>query len=202
MRFEKKVEKGYIMGKERALYYWSLICSSALPRGVGYEDLPRIFVIMLCEKDYLGKGVLSCRMGLCLRHTGEIMSDKLNIIYISGESADRSTRLGRVVHDLGCVRADNMLDPIMASRMRRIKETKEGVGRMDDFLMKYFGDAYDMGVSQGIEQGVEQGRAGVQSENVRRMLSKGRGEQEICECLGLTSEEFRKAAAQARPSAK
>ena len=174
----------------RAVCHWIAIGASELRKGSAFSDLPDICVVFVCRIDYFGDGIAVHRFRTADVEAGITADCGCDFVFVSlGLCGDRGAGLGGLAHDLKCAEAVSIRDEALRRRMIFLKETKEG-----NKLMKgYWGKVMEQGMERGMERGMAKGRSDVQAENVRRMLAKGRDEQEICECLGLTAEEFRKA---------
>ena len=55
--------------------------------------------------------------------------DQSHIIYVNAGIQD-DTELGKLMHDFHCRKASDMYSPILAKRMRELKETQKGIEEM------------------------------------------------------------------------
>ena len=64
--------------------------------------------------------------------TGEPFHDGEHILYINGayENKEDTSDLAKLIHDFRCSKAEDMLLPPLADRIRYFKETPEGVDYM------------------------------------------------------------------------
>lgn len=61
--------------------------------------------------------------------TGKPFADGEHILYVNGEYRGDSD-LGKLMHDFGCTKADDMNFDLIAERTRYLKENPEGVEKM------------------------------------------------------------------------
>lgn len=72
-------------------------------------------------------------------HTGvnyQPFEDKVHIIYVNGAFKDTNHPIGRLVHDLWCTRADDMLHDVLAQEVSYMKETEEWRTSMCEIIEK------------------------------------------------------------------
>lgn len=109
---------------ERARYYSGLMDMNTLEAGQDFRDLPEATVIFITKKDILGDGLPVYHMERLVCETGKSFRDRSHIIYVNSEIQD-DTKLGRLMHDLYCKKADDMYNGVLAERVRVLKETPE-----------------------------------------------------------------------------
>ena len=76
------------------------------------------------------------------------------MIYVNSSRQD-NTELGRLMHDLHCKNAEDMLGEVLVKRVYELKETQEGV----DFMCREMDEIYNEGAKRGEEHGRIQGIA-------------------------------------------
>lgn len=113
----------------RARYHSSVMDIENLDAGQEFIELPDTYIIFITEKDFYGK----CepiypieRMNLA---TGKPFADGEHILYVNGEYRGNSD-LGKLMHDFGCTKADDMNFDLIAERTRYLKENPKGVEEM------------------------------------------------------------------------
>ncbi len=77
----------------------------------------------------------------------------------------------------------------LRNRTRELKESDKGGDSMSDVIRELIERGREQGREEGIEQGVEKGMRSAQVRNVRTMLGKGLGIEEISEYLSLSVED-------------
>ena len=116
---------------QRARYLSALLDSSvAYPIGKYCEKLRENYVIFITENDVLGYNqpiylIERHILGPDGRPLGSF-NDGAHIVFVNGARRHDQTELGRLMHDFFCTRAADMYSPLLAERMRQLKETKEG----------------------------------------------------------------------------
>lgn len=78
----------------------------------------------------------------------ENFNDGSHILYVNSAIQD-DTELGRLMHDLTCRDPDKMYSPILAERVRELKETQKGVEIMCREMDKIFNEGVELGEERG-----------------------------------------------------
>lgn len=121
----QRAEQG--AGVRRARFHSSMIDRTLLAKGDDFEDLVDTYVIFITEKDKFGAGLPLYHVERTipeLNHTA--FGDGAHIIYVNGEFRDLENPIGRLMHDMNCTDADEMLNPLLAEEVRYLKETEGG----------------------------------------------------------------------------
>ena len=116
-------------GVKRARYNSSLIDANVTEPGDEYEKLNETYVIFITENDVLGGGQPIYHIDRAIKETGALFGDESHILYVNSQVKD-DTVLGRLMHDFSCTKADDMIYPILANRVRYFKEYAKGVAIM------------------------------------------------------------------------
>ena len=116
-------------GVKRARYNSSLIDANVTEPGDEYEKLNETYVIFITENDVLGGGQPIYHIDRAIKETGALFGDESHILYVNSQVKD-DTVLGRLMHDFSCTKADDMIYPILANRVRYFKEDAKGVAIM------------------------------------------------------------------------
>ncbi len=90
------------------------------------ENLRETYVIFITEGDPLGFGLPIYHITRKIEENGESFQDGTHIIYANTGVQDVSTSLGRLMHDFTMKSASEMYNSVLADRVKRLKETKEG----------------------------------------------------------------------------
>ena len=64
-----------------------------------------------------------------IQETGKPFGDEQHILYVNAQIRDE-TELGKLMHDMWCVEAEDMHYSVLAERVRYFKENEEGVATM------------------------------------------------------------------------
>ena len=116
-------------GVKRARYNSSLIDANVTEPGDEYEKLNETYVIFITENDVLGGGQPIYHIDRTIKETGALFGDESHILYVNSQIKG-DTVLGRLMHDFSCTKADDMIYPILANRVRYFKEDAKGVAIM------------------------------------------------------------------------
>lgn len=111
----------------RARFHSSVIDRTLLEKGEDFDALADTYVIFITERDKFG-------LGLPLYHVERTITelqhqpfgDGAHIIYVNGAFRDLTHPVGRLMHDMNCTHADEMLNPLLAKEVRYLKETEGG----------------------------------------------------------------------------
>ncbi len=150
---------------KRARYHSSLLDVNTLKEGQNFEELVESYVIFITRNDVLGYGLPIYHIGRRIKEVTEEFPDETYIIYVNAKIQDETTELGRLMHDLQCRNAEEMYSKILAGRVRKLKETPEGV----DSMCREMDEIYN----EGIERGLEKGKMEMQQETVLFMSNLG-----------------------------
>lgn len=114
---------------KRARYNAALIDANITEPGDEYQALNECYVIFITENDVIGEGLPIYHAERMVLETGEPFGDEQHILYVNAQIKDE-TELGKLMHDMWCVEAEDMHYGILADRVRYFKENKEGVATM------------------------------------------------------------------------
>ena len=128
---------------KRARYHSGLMDMNILNPGEDFEKLPETYVIFITKDDVLKKNLPIYHVERIIGETKEAFNDGTHIIYVNSKICD-DTKLGRLMHDFHCQNASEMYSPVLAARVRELKETLGGE-RMCEEMEKIY--------SEGIESG-------------------------------------------------
>ena len=112
---------------ERARYHSGLLDMNTLKAGQDFEELPEKYVIFITRDDTMKMNLPIYDIRRKIVNTGKSFADNECILYVNAKIQD-DTRLGKLMHDLHCKKADEMYSKVLADRVRILKETPEGKG--------------------------------------------------------------------------
>lgn len=119
---------------QRLRYYSSIADSRMLKEGSVYTDLADSYTIFLMEKDVRGRGEpLYCYKR---QNEAEELGDGSYLLYVNG-AYEGDDPVGRLMHDFRCTRAEEMYYPVLAERVRYLKEHEEGKDFMSGVLEEW-----------------------------------------------------------------
>lgn len=114
---------------KRARYNAALIDANITEPGEEYQALNECYVIFITENDVIGKSLPIYHAERVILETGDRFDDEQHILYVNAQITDE-TELGRLMHDMWCVEAEDMHYGVLAERVRYFKEDEEGVATM------------------------------------------------------------------------
>ena len=109
-----------------------MIDAGCLGKGKDYDELPESFVIFITHGDIIGDGKAMYEIERMVKGDMKPFGDGSHIVYVSADLADRSTRLGKLMHDMECSDPREMFYTTLRKRVSYFKETKEGMIDMAD----------------------------------------------------------------------
>ena len=115
------------------------------------------------------------------------MEDGSYLFYVNGEY-EGDDPVGRLMHDFRCTRAEDMYYPVLAERVRYLKESEEG--------KKFMGSVFDQWKEEVAKEAEQKAIEKNSREIACRMIEEKELEDEkIARYSGLTLEEVRKLSA-------
>jgi len=114
---------------KRARYNAALIDANITEPGEEYQALNECYIIFITENDVIGEGLPIYHAERIVLETGKSFDDGQHILYVNAQIKDE-TELGKLMHDMWCVEAEDMHYSILADRVRYFKENEEGVAVM------------------------------------------------------------------------
>ncbi len=180
----QRAEKG--AGAKRIRYHQAMIDSHTLVKGKNFDDLPRLYIIFILEKDYFNRGqpIYRVKKSLDVQDENGIdlpYNDDCYIMYVNGEYQGDNP-LGKLMHDFTTANADEMYYDELAERMRYLKQDEEGVVMVSKIVEEYG----DERAAEALQQGIHQKAI----EIATMMLKDGKQIEEISKYTGLTAEEI------------
>ena len=166
---------------KRARYYSGILDANTLNPGEAFDELPRSHVIFITEEDVLGHGLAIYHMSRVIEETRTFFEDQSHIIYVNSQICD-DTELGRLMHDFHCADADDMYSPVLADRVRELKETQEGVEDMCREMEKI----YNEGRVEGEEKGRREGQIAEKKATARSLADMGMPMEKIAQAVRVS----------------
>ena len=141
---------------QRARYHSGLMDMNMLEAGKDFEDLPESYMIFITRGDALKNCLPIAHIRRRIDETGKVFEDAACVIYVNS-SIREDTKLGRLMHDFHCKDAKDMYSPVLADRVRELKETQEGVESMCREMEKLYNEGMAQGILLGEKRGIEIG---------------------------------------------
>ena len=102
---------------------------------------------VITEKDVLGGGKAVYHIHRTIEETGKKFGDGTHIIYINAKIQDE-TPVGKLMHDFLCTRAEDMYYPVLADKVRHLKEDEKEV----ETMCRIMEEIEERGEKQGIDR--------------------------------------------------
>ena len=147
-------------GAKRIRYHQAMIDSHTLVKGKTFDDLPRLYIIFILEKDYFNRGqpIYRVKKSLDVQDENGIdlpYNDDCYIMYVNGEYQGDNP-LGKLMHDFTTANADEMYYDELAERMRYLKQDEEGVVMVSKIVEEYGDERAAEALKQGRQQMAEE----------------------------------------------
>ena len=102
-----------------------------LDKGKDFEDLVDTYVIFITEHDRVGAGLPLYHVERRIAELDDaLLGDGAHIVYVNGQFRDLNHPVGRLMHDMNCTNAADILNPLLAQEVRYLKETEGGRTQM------------------------------------------------------------------------
>ena len=167
----------------RARYHSGLMNMNTLEAGQDFEELPDSYVIFITKEDALGYGLSRYHIGRVIEEVRAGFQDGSHILYVNSKVQD-DTELGRLMHDLHCREASEIYSPILAERIRELKETQEGV----DIMCREMDRIYSEGMEAGEKLGMKLGELKARQEMTRALAAMGISAEKIARAAKASPE--------------
>jgi hypothetical protein len=120
---------------KRARYTAAMVDMTLLEKGKEYDELPDRYTIFITEKDHFGQSLPMYHIENKVEELGNTpLNDGGHIIYVNGEYKNTDTLIGQIMHDFSCTNASDMINPLLRTRVRYLKETEGGRTEMCDVM--------------------------------------------------------------------
>lgn len=187
----QRAEKG--AGVRRARFHSSMIDRTLLEKGDDFESLVDTYVIFITEQDRFGAGLPLYHVERKIIELNDAMfGDGAHIIYVNGAFRDLEHPVGRLMHDMNCRDAKEMLNPLLAEEVRYLKETNGGRTQMCR--------AFEEVAKEAAMEAAKEAEEKTKRETARNLIALNQMSVEtIAKCVDLPVEEVR-ALAERKPA--
>ena len=187
----QRAEKG--AGVRRARFHSSMIDRTLLEKGDDFESLVDTYVIFITEQDRFGAGLPLYHVERKITELNDAMfGDGAHIIYVNGAFRDLEHPVGRLMHDMNCRDAKEMLNPLLAEEVRYLKETNGGRTQMCR--------AFEEVAKEAAMEAAKEAEEKTKRETARNLIALNQMSVEtIAKCVNLPVEEVR-ALAERKPA--
>ena len=156
-----------------------------LDKGKDFEDLVDTYVIFITEHDRFGAGLPLYHVERRITELDDaLFGDGAHIVYVNGQFRDLNHPVGRLMHDMNCTNAADILNPLLAQEVRYLKETEGGRTQMCR--------AFEEVARESAKEAEEKARIETKREMVRKLYALGQMSLEtIAECTELPLDEVK-----------
>ena len=168
----------------------SIITKSTEP-GERFESVPKVIIVYISERDFLGYGRTIYHIDKVIRENGEPIDDGLQEVFVN-TCIDDGTDIADLMRCFMQKEVHNKKFPKLSSRVRYLKEEEGGVSVMCEVMEQYMNEAKEAGIKEGKEAGIREGKAAEKKQIICRMIQKG-FEKEVIIDLGYTESEYEEA---------
>lgn len=178
---------------KRARYNAASIVTKNTEPGERFEDVPRVIIVYISERDFLGYGKTIYHIDKVIRENGELIDDGLQEVFVN-TCIDDGTDIADLMRCFMQKEVHNQKFPKLSSRVNYLKEDEGGVSVMCEIMEKYMSEAKEAGIKEGKEAGIKEGREAGIKEAICRLIEKGYDKHMILD-LGYTESEYKEAEA-------
>lgn len=168
---------------KRARYHSGLMDMNTLNPGQDFDELPESYVIFITRDDILGYDFPIYHIDRHIKEADDSFQDEAHIIYVNSRKQE-DTELGRLMHDLHCKNADEMHSPVLAKRVRELKDTQKGVELMCHEMEKIY--------SEGMESGEKRGELKAKKETALSLAEMGLPVEKIAKAVNHNVKDVQK----------
>ena len=185
----------------RARFHSSTIDRSLLEKGDEFDALVDTYVIFITEHDKFGAGLPLYHVERTIPELGHTpFGDGAHIIYVNGMFRDLNHPVGRLMHDMHCTRADDILNPLLAEEVRYLKETEGGNTTMCRAVEELAKEFAEEARQEGEAAGRQKGKREANIATAKNLLAMGTlSIEDIAKGVGLSVDEV-KALADKKPA--
>src|SRR5699024_6027369 len=152
--------------------------------GEELESLPETYVIFITENDYFGDKLPLYHIDLVIRESSKPFQDEAYIIYVNGQYRGNDP-IGSVMHDFFCADPKDMNNEILADEVAKYKDTDKGVNSMCRIMEELTNESRE----EGRAEGRAEGRLTNLLENVKKLMARGMGFDEVADMLELSKDD-------------
>ena len=169
---------------KRARYNSAMLDANVTKPGEELERLPETYVIFITENDYFGDKLPLYHIDRVIRESSKPFQDEAYIIYVNGQYRGNDP-IGSVMHDFFCADPKDMNNEILADEVAKYKDTDKGVNSMCRIMEELTNESRE----EGRAEGRAEGRLTNLLENVKKLMARGMGFDEVADMLELSKDD-------------
>jgi hypothetical protein len=120
----------------RARFHSSMLDTRMLKAGEKFKKLMDSYIIFITQNDVVGSGLPLYHVSRIIEETQEEFNDGSHIVYVNG-SYKGDDSIGKLIHDFGCKKSEEMFYPELAVGVKHFKETEGGRKIMCEAVEEY-----------------------------------------------------------------
>lgn len=125
---------------KRARYNAACIVTKNIDPGECFEKVPRVIIVYISEKDFLGYGKTIYHIDKVIRETGIAIDDGLLEVFVNMKVDDK-TQIAELMKCFNETEIDNPKFPKLSRRAKFLKESEGGMMIMCDVMEEYMEQA-------------------------------------------------------------
>lgn len=148
---------------DRAFFNYALLARHLIDKGTDFKDFPCTSIVFVQEEDFFHANQAKAKVKFVLDGNPPVpLESKLHIVYVNTNVTEIETTLSKILHDLRCSSAEEMLVPQFAARMEQVKNPN---GKEMAFMCE--------ALAMEREEGREEGRKEMAKETAFAMFKTG-----------------------------
>ena len=125
---------------KRARYNAACIVTKNIDPGECFAKVPRVIIVYISEKDFLGYGKTIYHIDKVIRETGIVIDDGLLEVFVNMKVDDK-TQIAELMKCFNETEIDNPKFPKLSRRAKFLKESEGGMMIMCDVMEEYMEQA-------------------------------------------------------------
>ncbi len=158
---------------KRARFNAASIVTKNTEPGERFENVPRVIIVYISERDFLGYGQTIYHIDKVIRENGEPIDDGLQEVFVN-TCIDDGTEIADLMRCFMQQEVHNPRFPKLSSRVHYLKEQEGGVSAMCEIMEKYMEEAKAAGIKEGKEAGIKEGKAAGIKEGKEAGIKEGK----------------------------
>ena len=148
---------------DRAFFNYALLARHLIDKGTDFKDFPCTSIVFVQKEDFFHANQAKAKVKFVLDGNPPVpLESKLHIVYVNTNVTEIETTLSKILHDLRCSSAEEMLVPQFAARMEQVKNPN---GKEMAFMCE--------ALAMEREEGREEGRKEMAKETAFAMFKTG-----------------------------
>ena len=136
-------------GAKRLRYHCGMLDVYHLKKGQTFDELPETYVIFITKNDILKRGKTMYTISRYIDGTNERFEDGQHLVYVNCSAENDGSEIWKLIHDMTCKTAEELLIPELADRVGYFKDTQKGRLQVDE----YFDAIFNAERAEGREEG-------------------------------------------------